>query len=66
VATPAKIRADDQIQQDVLDELSFDARVQPNEVGVIVKDGVVTLTGWLDSYPMRQWPISCPGLDPRK
>jgi osmotically-inducible protein OsmY len=51
---------------DVLDELSFDARVQPNEVGVIVKDGVVTLTGWLDSYPMRQWPISCPGLDPRK
>ena len=53
MATPAKIRADDQIQQDVLDELSFDARVQPNEVGVIVKDGVVTLTGWLDSYPMR-------------
>jgi hypothetical protein len=37
MATPAKIRADDQIQQDVLDELSFDARVQPNEVGVIVK-----------------------------
>lgn len=66
MATPAKIRADDQIQQDVLDELSFDARVQPNEVGVIVKDGVVTLTGWLDSYPMRQWHISCPGLDPRK
>jgi osmotically-inducible protein OsmY len=50
MATPAKIRADDQIQQDVLDELSFDARVQPNEVGVIVKDGVVTLTGWVDSY----------------
>jgi osmotically-inducible protein OsmY len=54
MATPAKIRADDQIQQDVVDELSFDARVQPNEVGVIVKDGVVTLTGWVDSY-LKKW-----------
>ena len=54
MATPAKIRADDQIQQDVLDELSFDARVQPNEVGVIVKDGVVTLAGWVDSY-LKKW-----------
>lgn len=54
MATAARIRADDQIQKDVLDELGFDARVQPNEVGVIVKDGIVTLTGWVDSF-VKKW-----------
>ncbi|WP_051006777.1 BON domain-containing protein, partial [Nitrolancea hollandica] len=42
------------MQQDVFDELAWDARVQPNEVGVIVKDGIVTLTGWVDSYA-KKW-----------
>src|SRR3982074_2035257 len=44
------IRADEDIQRDILDELKWDMRVRPNEVGVAVKDGVVTLTGWVDSY----------------
>ena len=43
-------RSDEEIQRDVLDELKWDARVRPNEIGVAVKDGVVTLTGWIDSY----------------
>ena len=43
-------RTDEQIQADVLDELKWDSRVQPNEIGVAVKDGIVTLTGWVDSY----------------
>jgi osmotically-inducible protein OsmY len=47
-------RSDVDIQRDVLDELKWDARVQPNEVGVAVKDGVVTLTGWVDSY-LKRW-----------
>jgi hypothetical protein len=33
-----------------LAELRWVARLQPNQIGVIVKDGVVTLTGWVDSY----------------
>jgi osmotically-inducible protein OsmY len=37
----------------VLAELKWEARLQPNEIGVIVKDGVVTLTGWVDSYTKR-------------
>jgi osmotically-inducible protein OsmY len=49
-----EIRTDEQIQKDVLAELKWDARVQPNEVGVAVKDGVVTLTGWVDSYT-KKW-----------
>ena len=43
-------RSDEDIQRDVLEELEWDARVRPNEIGVAVKDGVVMLTGWVDSY----------------
>lgn len=49
-----EVRTDEEIQQDVLAELRWDARVQPNEIGVVVKGGVVTLTGWLDSY-LKKW-----------
>ena len=45
---------DEQIQREVLSELKWDARVQPNEIGVAVKDGVVTLTGWVDTY-IKKW-----------
>jgi osmotically-inducible protein OsmY len=48
------VRSDEQIQRNVLAELKWDARVQPNEIGVSVKDGVVALTGWVDSY-VKKW-----------
>ena len=48
------VKTDEQIQRDVLSELKWDARVQPNEIGVAVKDGVVTLTGWVDSF-LKKW-----------
>jgi osmotically-inducible protein OsmY len=47
-------KTDEEIQRDVQAELKWDARLQPNEIGVIVKDGVVTLTGWVDSY-LKKW-----------
>jgi osmotically-inducible protein OsmY len=47
-------RSDEEIQRDVLNELKWDARVQPNEIGVAVKNGIVTLTGWVDSYA-KKW-----------
>ena len=50
MAVGTETRTDAQIQTDVLSELKYDARVLPNEIGVAVKDGVVTLTGWVDSY----------------
>ena len=43
-------RTDEEIQANVLEELKWDTRVRPNEIGVAVKDGIVTLTGWVDSY----------------
>jgi osmotically-inducible protein OsmY len=53
LATAAGARTDTQIQADVLAELKWEPRLNPNEIGVIVKDGVVTLTGWVDSYTKR-------------
>ncbi len=47
-------RDDTEIRDDVLAELDFDPEVEPAEIGVTVKDGVVTLLGTLASYPMRQ------------
>ncbi|HEX2772352.1 MAG TPA: BON domain-containing protein [Micromonosporaceae bacterium] len=47
-------RADEKIQREVIEELGWDARVQPNEVGVAVKNGIVTLTGWVDNYA-KKW-----------
>ncbi|HEV7574636.1 MAG TPA: BON domain-containing protein, partial [Caldimonas sp.] len=47
-------RTDEDIQKDVIAELKWEPRVNPAEIGVIVKDGVVTLTGWVDSY-LKRW-----------
>jgi osmotically-inducible protein OsmY len=54
MAVATETRTDSQIQADVLAELKYEPRVLPNEVGVVVKDGVVTLTGWVDSYT-KKW-----------
>jgi osmotically-inducible protein OsmY len=54
MATLLGKRADTDIQEDVLDELAWDARVQPNEIGVAVKDGIVTLSGRVDTFT-KKW-----------
>jgi osmotically-inducible protein OsmY len=53
MAVTSETRTDTQIQSDVLAELNWEPRVQPNEIGVAVKNGVVTLTGSVDSYTKR-------------
>jgi len=44
------IRSDTDIQRDILRELDWDPVVKRTDVGVEVDRGVVTLTGWVDSY----------------
>jgi osmotically-inducible protein OsmY len=51
MATVARIDLD--IQQDVLDEFAWDPAVEASDVGVEVDDGVVTLTGTVDSYAIK-------------
>ncbi len=53
MAAPIKHRTDLDIQSDVLDELSWTANVKANEIGIAVTDGVVTLTGTVESYLAR-------------
>ena len=50
--TPS-IRSDVDIQQDVLEELSWDPHINVSDIGVSVKEGVVTLTGLVDNYLVR-------------
>jgi osmotically-inducible protein OsmY len=53
MAVTTETRTDAQIQTDVLAELKWEPRIQPNEIGVAVKNGVVTLTGTVDSYTKK-------------
>ena len=53
MAVATETRTDSQLKTDVEAELKWEPRVNPNEIGVAVKDGVVTLTGWVDSYTKR-------------
>jgi len=46
-------KSDAQIQQDVLHELAWDTRVEPNEIGVEVDNSVVTLTGVVSSWAKK-------------
>src|ERR1700761_8911766 len=52
--TATMTRTDREIQTDVLAELRWDSSIQANEIGVAVKDGVVTLTGTVDTY-LKKW-----------
>jgi osmotically-inducible protein OsmY len=47
------IKTDAQLQRDVIDELRFDPAVGSAEIGVAVKNGVITLSGQLESYAKK-------------
>ena len=44
------MKTDTQLKQDVIAELDWEPSVNAAQIGVQVKDGVVTLTGHVDSY----------------
>ncbi|MEP7295253.1 MAG: BON domain-containing protein [Burkholderiales bacterium] len=44
------MKTDANLKRDVQDELAWDPQVKSTAVGVAVKDGVVTLTGHLDTF----------------
>lgn len=53
MVTLTATRTDRDIQHDVLLELRWDSRVRETEIGVEVDNGVVTLTGTVDSYAKK-------------
>lgn len=48
------MKTDALLRKQVLDELDWDPSVQANRVGVSVKDGVVELSGHLDTFAEKQ------------
>jgi osmotically-inducible protein OsmY len=50
VATETPTRSDTAILEDVIAELKWDPKVTSPDIAVAVKDGVVTLTGFVSSY----------------
>ena len=44
------MRSDSEIKRDVEDELQWDADIDPTDIAVAVRDGIVTLTGFVKSY----------------
>ncbi len=47
------MKTDQQLQSDVLDELRWDPRLNSPEIGVAVKNGIVTLSGHVDNYTKK-------------
>ena len=44
------MRPDSEIKRDVEDELRWEPNVDPTDIAVAVRNGVVTLTGFVRSY----------------
>jgi osmotically-inducible protein OsmY len=47
------MKNDAQIQKEVMDELAWEPFLDSSEIGVAVKNGVVTLSGRVDSYAKK-------------
>ena len=45
---------DEDIQQQVVNELKWEVEVEASEIGVAVRGGLVTLTGWVDRFG-KKW-----------
>ena len=50
----AHMRSDTDLQKDVIAELKWEPRLREDEIGVTVRDGVVTLTGFVPDYAQRR------------
>jgi len=47
------MKSDSQLQRDVMAELAWEPSVDHADIGVAVNDGVVTLSGYVKSYPEK-------------
>ena len=47
------MKSDNQIQKDVMDELKWQPFLNASEIGVTVKNGIVTLSGQIDNYSKK-------------
>ncbi len=50
MATTTQPRSDEAIREDVLLELKWDPKIKSTDIGVAVKNGVVTLAGFVSTF----------------
>lgn len=48
------MKSDIQLRQDVMNELTWDASISEKAIGVSVKDGLVTLAGFVDTWAQKK------------
>jgi osmotically-inducible protein OsmY len=48
------MKTDLELQRDVIEELKWESFINSSEIGVSVKEGVVTLSGSVDSYNKKR------------
>ena len=48
------MRTDYQVQQDVIDQLKWEPALNSAQIGVAVKNGIVTLSGFVENYYKKQ------------
>ena len=48
------MKTDQEIQKDVMDELRWEPLLNASEIGVAVKNGIVTLSGTVDTYSKKR------------
>jgi osmotically-inducible protein OsmY len=53
MASPSPALTDEDIRQQVLNELKWDPEVGASEIDAAVREGLVTLTGWVDRFGKR-------------
>ena len=54
MTTATHARTDQELQTDILAELRWELNAQAKDIGVAVKDGIVTLTGTVETY-LNKW-----------
>ncbi|MGZ8559067.1 MAG: BON domain-containing protein, partial [Chitinophagaceae bacterium] len=47
------MKSDSQIQKDVIEQMKWEPFLNASEIGVSVKNGIVTLSGQVDSYSKK-------------
>jgi osmotically-inducible protein OsmY len=47
------MKTDSEIQKDIMEQLKWEPFLKASEIGVAVKNGVVTLSGQVDSFPKK-------------
>lgn len=48
------MKTDSEIQKDVLEELKWEPSIKASEIGVAVTNGIVTLTGYVDTFSKKK------------